>query len=449
MGNDHFCRIQTEPLVNAPSKYTQSMNPYKCNQPDHDLSRRQVLGALTGAAAGMGVNGLLSPAIADQLKSKRKQVLLIWLDGGISQLESWDPKPGTEFGGPFRAIPTSIPGVHISELMPKTAEQMHNLAVVRSMCTKDENHSSGVPRILRGDPKNRGVTYPYLGAAMSYLRGEEQIDLPNYIWVKPGSGGFIWQHAGFLGAKYGALALGDGKPPVHINRPAEITDAKDSSRNAIRRQLNEQFRLGRRAADVDAYDYSFQMAEKLIKRKDLFDDFTPVEKDRYGTHPLGRHILQSKRLIEEGVMFVQCHSYHWDTHGDNFNMHLDLVPQIDKPFAALIEDWEQSGMLDNVLVLLMSEFGRTPKINQRLGRDHWPEAWSLAMAGCGLNRGVVLGKTTNNGAWVDDREIDIGHIFHTVFKAMDINSHTTEYHIDGQPLPIAHDDYSVIEELLS
>ena len=421
------------------------MNPYQCHGSQHEFSRRQILGAM----AGLGAGSLLHPAVAEDLKAKQKQVLLIWLDGGMSQLESWDPKPGTEFGGPFRSIPTTLPGVRISELMPNTARQMQHLAVVRSMSTKDENHSTGVPRVLRGDPKNRGVTYPYLGSAMAHLKGKPDSQLPNYIWVKPGSGGFIWQHAGFLGSQYGALALGDGKPPVHINRPPGINDQVDQTRNDIRKRLNSRFQEGRRKAEVEAYDYSFQMAEKLIQRKDLFKDFTPRELERYGSHPLGRHILQSKRLIEEGVLFVQCHSYHWDTHGDNFNMHLDMVPQIDKPFAALIEDWQQSGHLDNVLVLLMSEFGRTPKINQRLGRDHWPEAWSLAMAGCGLNRGLVLGKTTANGAWVEDQEYDIGHIFHTVFRAMDIDTGSTEYHINGQPLPIAHDDCGPIKELLA
>jgi hypothetical protein len=326
---------------------------------------------------------------------------------------------------------------------------MHRLAVVRGMSTKDENHSTGVPRILRGDPKNRGVTYPYIGSALAKLRGDRGSELPNYIWVKPGSGGFIWQHAGFLGSQFGALALGDGKPPIHINRPPEITAELDSRRNAVRKKLNDRFRQRRRPAEVDAYDYSFQMAEKLIRRKDLFAEFSPPELARYGNHPLGRHILQSKRLIEAGVTCVQCHSYHWDTHGDNFNMHLDLVPQIDRPFAALIDDWSQSGMLDNVLVVLMSEFGRTPKINQRLGRDHWPEAWSLCLAGCGVKRGVVVGKTTENGAWVDGEPYDIGHIFHTIFQALGVDSQSTEYENDGQPLPIAHDDYGAIAEVLA
>ena len=425
---------------------------YECNSREHELSRRQMLGALGGAAAGtLGMGSLLQPAIAEQVRAKQKQVLFIWLDGGISQLESWDPKPNTEFGGPFRSIPTSVPGVHFSELMPDSAKCMHKLAVIRSMCTKDENHSSGVPRIQRGDPKNRGVTYPYIGSALSKLVPPADNDLPRYIWIKPGRGGFIWQDAGFLGAKYGCLALGEGKPPIHINRPESISDETDGARNELRQKANARFRRRRRNSEIDAYESSYDMAMKLMKRKDLFDDslLSPKDVERYGTHPLGKHMLQARRLLEAGVMFVKVNSYHWDTHGDNFNMHLDLVPQIDKPFAAMIEDLDQRGMLENVLVVLMSEFGRTPKINQRIGRDHWPEAWSLAMAGCGLKQGLVVGKTTPEGAWVDSTEYDIGHLFHTIFHAMGIDSKKTEYNNNGQPLPIAHDDCFRIKEVMS
>jgi uncharacterized protein (DUF1501 family) len=171
--------------------------------------------------------------------------------------------------------------------------------------------------------------------------------------------------------------------------------------------------------------------------------------ERYGTHPLGRHLLQARRLLEAGVQFVKVTSYHWDTHGDNFNMHQALVPQIDRPFAAILDDLHDRGMLDNVLVVLMSEFGRTPKINQRLGRDHWPEAWSLALAGCGIKRGVVTGKTTANGAFVDGSGYDVGHLFHTIFRAIGIDPAKTEYDNQGQPLPIAHDDCSPIREILA
>ena len=134
------------------------MNSARCKPWEHELSRKQFLGTVAGAAAGaVGLAPLLQPAIAQDLRQRQKQVLFVWLDGGMSQLESWDPKPNTQFGGPFRAIPTSVQGIHVSELLPKSAQQMHQLAIVRSLCTQDNSHSAGVARIQRGDPKNRGV----------------------------------------------------------------------------------------------------------------------------------------------------------------------------------------------------------------------------------------------------------------------------------------------------
>ncbi|MDA1050152.1 MAG: DUF1501 domain-containing protein [Planctomycetota bacterium] len=428
------------------------MYEYQCNSPQHDWSRRQILGGLAGGAIGAatGLASMFEPAVAEEIRKQQRQVLFVWLDGGVSQLETWDPKPNTEFGGPFRAIPTSIPGVHFSELVPETAKRADKLAVVRAMSTQDENHSTGVPRVQRGDPKNRGVTYPFLGSALAKLR-PPQNDLPPYVWIKPGRGGFIWQDAGFLGAQYGALALGEGRPPIHINRPAAITDEIDDARQQLRRSINDRYRQRRRSSDIDAYESSYDMALQLMQRRDLFDDslLSPQDIERYGTHPLGRHLLQARRLLEAGVQFVKVNSYHWDTHGDNFNMHLALVPQIDKPFAAMIDDLDERGMLDSVLVVLMSEFGRTPKINSRIGRDHWPEAWSLVLAGCGIKRGVIAGKTTPNGAWCDSDAYDIGHLFHTIFRCLGIDPTNTEYHNNGQPLPIAHDDCGPIAEVMA
>ena len=402
-------------------------------------------------SASPNLSGLLGPAAAAEMQRQGRQVLFIWLDGGISQLESWDPKPLTEFGGPFRAIPTSVPGVHFSELVPETAKRMDKLAVIRSMSTKDENHSTGVARVQRGDPKNRGVDYPFLGSALAKLLPPPSNNLPPYMHIKPGRGGFQWQDAGFLGAKYGALALGEGKPPIHIFRPASIDDPRDEARNALRRRMNGEFRRERRDSDVAAYELSYDMAEQLMKRKDLFDETTVPAADvaRYGSHPLGRHLLQARRLIEAGVQFVKVTSYHWDMHGDNFNMHRQLVPQIDRPFAAVIDDLHDRGLLDRVLVVLMSEFGRTPKINTRLGRDHWPEAWSVVLAGCGVKRGVVVGKTTPNGAFCDGAEYDCGHLFHTIFEAVGVQSSKTEYVNNGQPLPIAHENHAKIAEVLA
>ncbi|HYE99237.1 MAG TPA: DUF1501 domain-containing protein [Planctomycetota bacterium] len=416
---------------------------YACGGHDHRLSRRTMLGLMGGLALGR-----LAPAAP---RSRARQVLLIWLDGGLSQLESWDPKPQSPYGGPFRAIPTSADGIQVCELWPHTAKRMHRLALVRSMKTQDDSHSMGVPRMLRGDPVSRGVPYPYLGSAMAkFLPREASNDLPPYVWIKPRSGGFIWQHAGFLGPQFGALALGDGKPPATVHRPEEIGDARDAERQALRKAANERFKAERLGSEVDAYESSYDVACRLMARKKVFTE-APDRKDaeRYGTHPLGRHLLQARALLEAGVSFVKVTSYHWDTHCDNFRMHQDMVPQVDRPFAALIDDLHDRGLLENVVVVLMSEFGRTPKINARWGRDHWPSAWSIALAGAGLKKGVAVGKTSPDGSWVDESPYDVGHLFHTVFRAAGLDPDKLHYVNNGQPLPVLREDMGAIKEVLA
>lgn len=420
-----------------------------CPSEQHRLSRRRWLG--TAAAGTAAALPLIDPAVhAAALRRAAKQVLFIWLDGGISQLESWDPKPNTEFGGPFRAIPTSVPGIHVSELLPQTAQQMQHLAIVRSLCTEDNAHSSGVDRIQRGDPKNRGVVYPYFGSAVTKLLGPNDSGLPPYVWIKPLSGGFMHKDAGFLGPQYGSLAFGDGKPPQNLLQHADVTDQQQQERMQIRTFADRRYARGRRPDSTDANGFVFSMGLELMQRRQLFDEstFSPQDVQRYGTHDLGRHMLLARRMLEAGVQFVKVNSYGWDTHGDNFNGSHSLVRRFDQPFAALISDLAAAGMLDQVLVIAMSEFGRTPRVNGHLGRDHWPEAWSLCMAGAGIRRGVAVGSTSENGTWVRSEPYDIGHMFHTWFSALGINSRETAWDNQGQPLPIAHEDCHPVSELL-
>lgn len=420
-----------------------------CTPFDHHLSRRQWLGGVAGAAAG--ALGICQPLVAQELRRRRKQVLFIWLDGGMSQLESWDPKPNTQFGGPFRAIPTAVPGIQISELMPKTARQMRHLAVIRSLHTKDNSHSAGVARIQRGDPANRGVTYPFFGSAVAKFLGPGDSGLPPYIWVKPGTGGFKTEDAGFLGPRYGALALGDGRPPENFLRPDVIGEQDDRERTELRRLLDRRYAAQRRPQATEANSYVYDMAAQLQRNASLFDSATlaPRDVERYGRHEFGRHLLLGRRLLEAGVTFVKVNSYGWDSHGDNFNAHHNMVPKVDQAFAAFIEDLAERSMLDNVLVIMLSEFGRTPRINGDVGRDHWPEAWSLVTAGTGIRRGVVVGRTNDLGTFVSGDEHDIGHLFHTWFSALGINPATTQYENGGQPLPIAHEACSPIREMLA
>lgn len=419
-----------------------------CKPWEHRLSRREWLGGVGGTLA---LGGLISPAVAKELEQQDKQVLFVWIDGGMSQYESWDPKPNTQFGGPFRAIPTSLPGVHFSELMPQSAKIAHHLAVVRNMCTQDNSHSAGVPRIQRGDPKNRGVTYPFFGSAVAKLLGPGKSGLPPYVSIKPGGGGFYYQDAGFLGPQFGALAFGDGKPPENIVRPETITEDQDAARNRLRAFAQKQYTQQHRKQNSEAQEFVYEMAQSLIRRQDLFDTtkLDPKDVDRYGTHEFGRHMLQARKMLEAGVRFVKVTSYGWDTHGDNFHGHRSLMPRFDQSFAAMIFDLHERGMLDRVLVIAMSEFGRTPRINGHIGRDHFPEAWSLALAGCGLKRGTVVGKTNDLGTFVENDTVDIGHMFHTWFACLGIDTSKTEYDNHGQPLPLAHDDCHVVRELLA
>ena len=425
----------------------------RCNAEQHRLSRRRVLqgalGLCAGAWWGLRHRGL-SAAFAAEGKEPPRQALFVWLDGGLSQLESWDPKPGTQFGGPFRAIATSVPGLHICELLPQMAKRMHHVAVVRSVSTKDNSHSAGVPRILRGDPKNRGVVYPYLGSAVAKLLGPCPSGMPPYIWVKPGSGGFIDKYAGFLGPKYGALALGEGRPPQNLLPPKDLPEQDLHDRHRLRRLVNRHFVAGRSAQINDAYEHAYHMAQALMSRRKLFDESTisDEERDRYGRTQIGQHMIVARRMLEAGARFVQVTSYGWDTHGDNFLAHRSLVPKFDQALAAVIDDLVASGRIEHTLIIAMSEFGRTPRINGHVGRDHWPEAWSVLTGGCGLQRGAVIWATDQQGVFVKTEPYDIGHLFHTWFTALGIDSQNTEYDNNGQPLPIAHDDCFPIKELL-
>jgi uncharacterized protein (DUF1501 family) len=258
--------------------------------------------------------------------------------------------------------------------------------------------------------------------------------------------------AGFLGPQYNPLMLLDGQPPANLLRPASLTEDDLTARLRLREQAARRYQQGRSSDLAAVADHSFQAARTLMeKHRRLFDParFPARDVDRYGAHELGQHMLLARNLLEAGVTFVKVGSYGWDTHGDNFNGHQSMVPKFDQAFSTMLEDLEDRGMLDRVLVIAMSEFGRTPRINGHLGRDHWPEAWSLVMAGCGIQRGVVVGKTNDVGTFVDSEPYDIGHMFHTWFKALGIDPSMTQYTNDGQPLPIAHGECHAVQELLA
>jgi hypothetical protein len=430
---------------------------YACGTEEHVLARRRFLGQL---AAGAGVVGggavvgglgvLARPSSAAHLASNQKRVLVVNMAGGLSQLESWDPKPGTNTGGPFRAIPTSVTGLHVCELLPHTAQQMHHLAVVRSVNTSEDDHGKGHFMMFTGRRQTPGADFPKIGAVCARgLEGQSE-GMPGHIQISSGGGGGRSNDAAYLGPRYSAVVLGNGDPPQNSVRPDDVTSDAEVQRNELRRRMNDRFATKRRTAQTDVYTSSYEQALELMRRSEVFDVSKEPEADheRYGKYDFGRHCLLARRLLEHEATFVQVTHSNYDTHNENFNFHLEQLGEFDRAFAALVADLADRGMLDSTLVVVLSEFGRTPNINQYYGRDHWSRSWSVVMGGAGLQRGAVLGKTSDDGKKVVDAQVDHANLFHTYLRAVGLES-TDTFDVAGREVPMADPASHAIEELLA
>lgn len=422
---------------------------YSCRSAEHTLSRRGFLGTMAlGMGASAATPALVQAAVAAEAKKAQKRILTVFLHGGVSQLESWDPKPNTDTGGPFRAISTSVPGIHISELLPLTARQMHRMALVRGINTKNQDHGRGALEMITGRKKDPAAEYPHLGAVAAKMLTPERFPLPGHILIKSGGSGITGPS--YLGPRFASVTLDEGQAPQYTSRPAALSEEVDARRNAFRQSVNDRFSTRRRTADTDAYTFSFEQAQQLIARRDIFDVSKEPAKDhqRYGKHDFAQHCLLARRLLEQGIPFVQVNHSNYDTHFENFDYHIEQLGEFDGPFATLLGDLADRGLLQDTLVVVMSEFGRTPRINARYGRDHWGTAWSVALAGAGIHSGAVVGKTNDNGTAVTDREVDHGHLFHTYLRAVGIDS-KGEVAAGGRLMPLADPAKGPITELLT
>ncbi len=424
---------------------------YACQSDEHMLARRKFLGTMAGAAGGamIGMPRVVQAALPE-LAGKQKHILVFYLAGGLSQLESWDPKPGTDTGGPFRAIGTSVPGTHICELLPHTAKQMHHLSIVRSVNTKENDHGKGKICMTTGRRQEPVAEYPHLGAVGAKMLAPEQLPLPGHIHISSRGGGGPGSDAAFLGPKYASITLGNGEPPQNTARPEGLSEASDARRNAFRAAANAHFARRRRTADSDAFISSFDQAQQLMERRDVFDvtKEPAADLERYGDHEFGRHCLLARRLLENGVSCVQVNHSNYDTHYENFDFHIEQLGEFDRPFATLVADLVDRGMWNDTLLIVMAEFGRTPKINKNFGRDHWGTAWSVLLGGCGIQPGAVIGKTNANGTEVVDREVDHGHLFHTYLRAVGVDP-SLKIDAGGRSIPVADPAASAITELLA
>ncbi len=428
-----------------------------CGSPDHAMNRRGFLGAMaTGAtalAADMTVlDALKSPALAAELKRRQKHVILLWLAGGASQFETWDPKPGAATGGPFRSIETTVPGIRISELMPKMAQRMDQTCIIRSLNTKNGDHGGASQLMMRGRRDEAGLKYPDLGAVLARELGQRQSQVPDYVSFYSATEGRYTPlgSAGFLGERFAPMELTTSMTPENLRRLGEITDLDHVQRGELRDLLSKRFARGRSSGALVSHNVAYERVRGLMASESLFDinKETQQVRDLYGPSQFGEQALVARRLIEAGVPFVRVARAWWDSHGQNFETHQELVPELDHVMSTLLDDLAQRGLLEDTLVITLAEFGRTPAINPSLGRDHFASAWSATISGGGIKGGSVYGKTDASGNAVVDGEAGAAELFATIYQALGIDPQK-EYMVGPRPVPLTEPGTEAIADMLA
>lgn len=419
----------------------------------HPKTRRDFLSAGSLGFLGLTLRDYLAaaPAKADGLRpgAKANSVILFWLEGGPSHIDTWDPKTNSN----FKPMSTSLPGVQFSELLPKMSKQAHKYAVIRSMHTRGNDHPQATHYVITGHEVNPAMQFPSVGSLITKEMGARN-SVPPHILVPKWDRGRQYEdyfRASFLGGDYDPMCIPDPAKPgfqvTDLSLPKAVSQASVESRSAFLKAVDRRYRALNDTVDHANMDAFSAQAMKMILTpavRDAFDLSKESDKlkERYGKDSIGQSCLLARRLVEAGARFVTAAGYHgtsWDTHSDNDKSHKDkLCPTLDRTLTALIDDLEERGLLETTIVIAMGEFGRTPNINPNLGRDHWPNAWSLAVAGGGIKTGQVIGSTDERGANVTSRVVTMGDLYATVFKLLGVD-HTKEIMSPiGRPIKIAN-----------
>jgi hypothetical protein len=420
---------------------------YSLHQANH-LSRRALMkGMLATATGGVVMNwgGLTGfRAIAEEARKVKKHCILLWMNGGASQFETFDMKPGRPTGGPFRPIDSNVPGIRVCELMPRMAKQMDKVAVIRSMRTSEVDHPGGIYLMHTGYRPSANVRFPELGAVVAKYQGTVGGDIPDFVKVSSnGDAG-----AGFLGPKYQPFGIGsEGNLPQFSSSTMDA--AKEAKRHDLRLFVDQEFTRETNNELSKMHIEGYEAARRLQKGREAFkiDAEWAKSKVLYGDSEFGRRCMLARKLVESGVAFVEVGQSSYDSHADNFQWHRGLVPPMEHAWAGLLQDLKDRGMLDKTLVVWTGEIGRTPSINNRAGRDHYVRCWSTALAGCGIKGGQLYGTSDENGADVKENPVTEGDFFATIYKTLGIDPKTENY-AGLRPIPLAPFGSKVVDALL-
>ncbi|MDA0816569.1 MAG: DUF1501 domain-containing protein [Planctomycetota bacterium] len=415
------------------------------------MNRRHFMSHLAGAAALAApatafTNTLL--ANAEDMKKRHKAAILLWMGGGPSTMDIWDLKPGTATGGPFKQISTSADGVAISEHMPLMAQQMHQMAVVRSMSTREADHMRGRYYMHTGYVPNPNVEHPSYGAVIAHELAAQvpELEIPPFVSVGGGSVG-----PGFLGMTWAPFVV-DSSGRVR-NLDMGIDQARVQQRLEMLATIEKRFIGEDRGGSAQDHAKVLDRTVKLMTSEQMkafkVDEEPEAVRERYGTAGFGRGCLMARRLVEQGVPFVEVDLGGWDNHQGIFTTLADTkLPELDQAMSALVEDLVQRGLYDDTAVIWMGEFGRTPNINGDGGRDHWARSWSVVVGGAGFRRGVVVGETSSDGKEIVTEPYSSQDMMASVLKSLGISLETTFTAANGRPMKIANSG-RVIQELFA
>jgi hypothetical protein len=409
---------------------------------------------------------VLKPATADHC-------IILWMEGGPSHIDTFDPKPGRDTGGPYKPVKTPIAGVHFGEHLPLLAAQAKRLAVIRGMTSREGDHRRGRYFVHTGFPPVTTASHPSLGAIVAHHRGDPGFDLPHFISVSGASVG-----GGYLGPAVAPFVVPNvtEQGATIQNLAAPVSDARLERRLKLLDDLEREFAEKRAEDPVAAHEVMYEKAVKMMRSPliEAFDLSKEPEalKARYGMRKreateggamdmnpqqqrqmaragsFGMGCLMARRLVERGVKVVEVSLRGWDTHEDNFARVAGLCDQLDPGFATLLEDLEQRGLLQRTLVIWMGEFGRTPTINPRGGRDHYPKAWSAVLAGGGVRGGQVIGATDKDGVEVAEHPVKVPDLMGTLCTAFAIDPNR-KYHAGLRPMTLVDKEHKPVAGLFA
>jgi uncharacterized protein (DUF1501 family) len=361
---------------------------------------------------------------AEQAKSRApaRSIILLWLAGGPSQLETFDPHPDTRIAGGTRAIPTAVPAVRLAEGLERTAEHMASVALVRSLVSREGDHERGTYLVKTGFRPDPTIVHPSIGAVCCHELPAGPTEVPRHVSILPGP----WpSRGGYLGDAYDAFQTGD---PLH--KVPDVTPGVAPDRDARRLRsldvIEQAFARGRRGrVDATLHRATVQNARVMMTSEQLkaFEvaDEPAALRQAYGDTPFGRGCLAARRLIEVGVRCVEVTLDGWDSHANNHAVHRDLLAVLDPALSALLGDLKERRLLDRTVVLCLGEFGRTPALNRTGGRDHWPTGFSAALAGGRFRGGRVLGQTDPEGGKDPVEPVTVADLHATVLTAVGID----------------------------